>query len=553
MCDVLNLRTPSRRLTTLFLLALLTASILAIYGRTLTGYFVGDDFGYVSLYYRFPLSNGARLFVEEWSQGIWGFKLAELRPIPAFSFMVDAIIWRGEATGYRITNLLIYAACSYLVFRVGRHLVRLDGPVAIAAALLFAVHPAHVAPVAWITGRVDLFPTLFCLAGLLAFARFRETRDFRPLVLSYGCYFGAAFSKEYGLVLPLLIAAWDFSHPGKDEASASLRRQPLLWRAVPYAGYFLVLGFYYVCRRKAFDSGLAIPESHGWAHMAGQQIEYWRHLLALERVTGGRLFSWKEGASVVQLSLAAFGAIVAMTALAVILPLLRRRAGSSVPRLLFCGPIWFLVTTLPFVVISISPRHLYLASVGYCLFIAALMGTVIGQQRRAWGYVLVAVLAGTWGFDAWGQTASWQRAGSMTRKLVAQIRLLADTPPDTVLIMNLPMSRDGAWVFAWSSPFLFERPFLKQSLRERLIVFETPSAYYYSPRWNSEREIERLNRVKGDITALNFEFDDTSQEWVVRRVDPERLKSAATVLQEEIKRDPAQDPNQLWEQFRSNL
>lgn len=553
MRHVITRRITSSRLTTLFLLALLMAAVLAIYGRTLTGYFVGDDFGYVSLFYRFPISDWPKLFVEEWSQGIWGFKLPELRPIPALSFLVDAIIWRGHCTGYRITNLLLHTACSYLVFRMGRQVIRLDGPVAVAAALLFAVHPSHVEPVVWITGRVDLFPTLFCLAGLLAFARFRETRDFRKLAISYGCYFGAAFSKEYGLILPLLIAAYDLSHHGKNGASPSARRRAWLWRAVPYAGYFFVLGFYYVCRRKAFDSGLAVPGSHGWTHIAGQQVEYWRHLLALERVTGGRLFSWKQASSVVQLSWVAFGAIVTMTASAVILPLIRRRDGYSGPRLLFCGPIWFLVTTLPFVITYISPRHLYLASAGYCLFIAALIGGVIGQERRAWVVVLVAVLAGTWGFDAWRQSASWQRAGSMTKKLVAQIRLLADTPPHTVLVMNLPISHEGAFVFSWSSPFLLERPFLKQSLRKRLIVFETPSAYYSLPRWNQEREIERLNQMTGDIVALNFEFDGTSQKWVVRRVDPERLKSAAKVLQDEIQRDPAQDPNPLWEQFRSNL
>jgi hypothetical protein len=141
----------------------------------------------------------------------------------------------------------------------------------------------------------------------------------------------------------------------------------------------------------------------------------------------------------------------------------------------------------------------------------------------------------------------------MTKKLIAQIRLLADTPPDTVVIMNLPSDHKGAYAFSWSSPFLLEQPFLKQSLRKRLIVFETPSAYYSSPRWNQEREIERLNRVTGDIVALNFEFDGASQNWVVRRVDSERLKSAAQVLQAEIQRDPAQDPNRLWEQFRSNL
>ena len=320
-------------------MGLLTAAVLAVYGRTLTGYFIGDDFGYVSLYYRFPISNWTKLFVEEWSQGIWGFTLPELRPIPALSFLIDAHFWRGQATGYRITNLLLHVLSSYLVFAVGRRMLRLDVPIAVAAALLFALHPSHVEPVVWITGRVDLFPTVFCLASLLAFARFRETGDLRRLAISYGCYFGAAFSKEYGLVLPLLIVAYDISRDRNNGAAAMVRQRRWLWRAVPYAGYFLVLAFYYVCRRKAFDSPPALPGAPAWTHLATQQIEYWRHLLAFERVTGGRWFSWTQAASLGQLSAVAFGAIATMTASAVILPLIRRGDGSSVPRLLFCGPM----------------------------------------------------------------------------------------------------------------------------------------------------------------------------------------------------------------------
>ena len=553
MRNVINPLGTSRRWIALFPVALLTAAVLAVYGRTLPGYFVGDDFGYVSLYYRTPISSWTKLFVEEWSQGIWGFRLPELRPIPALSFLLDAHFWRGHAPGYRTTNLFLHLACSYLVFAVGRKIVRLDVPVAVAAALLFAVHPTHIEAVVWITGRVDLFPTVFCLAGLLAFARFRETGGFYGLALSYGCYFGAVFSKEYGLILPLLIVAYDLCRRENNKTSMIVRRRPWLWGALPYAGYLPILALYYVCRRAAFDSSLAVPVSMGWEHLVRQQIEYWQNLLAFDRLTGGRLFSWKHAASLAQLSWVAVGAFVTMTASALILPRIRPRDHSAVAPLLFCGPIWFLVTTLPFIVTYISARHLYLCSAGYCLFIGALVAGIIGRERRAWFCFMVALLAGTWGFAVWRQTAAWQRTGLMTKKLIEQIRLLADTPPNTVLIMPLPLTPEGAQAFSFSSPFLFGRPFLKPSLRHRVIVFETPGAYYFPARWHQEREFERLNRLTGDMIALKFQFDETSQNWVQRRVDLQRLRQAARGLQDEMQRDPAQDSNRLWEQFVSSL
>jgi hypothetical protein len=532
---------------------LLAAVVLAIYGRTLTGYFLGDDFGYVSLYAGFPLHRWPKLFVQEWSQGIWGFRLPELRPMPALSFILDGLIWRGNPVGYRGSNLLLHLGCSYLVFEVGARLLRLQMPMALAAALLFAVHPCHVEPVVWITGRVDLLPTAFCLGGLLAFARFRENAGLLPLAASYLCYIGAAFSKEYGLVLPLLIAAYDLSRCGGSDGSATPRVERWASRALPYLGYLTVLAIYYVCRRTAFDAGLATPGRPAWGHIAAQQIEYWRHLLAFDRITAGQIFSWRPAASLERLTAFAAGALFLMTLSAVLLGMWRRSRGYTALRLLFCGPIWFLVTTAPFIITYISPRHLYLTSAGFCLFVAAMIGGATAASRRRWFYGVIALLALVWSYDAYRQTRPWQRAGSMTKRVVAEIRQLANTPPRTVLIMQLPASHEGAHILSWSSPFLFDRPFLKKSLRKRLIVLETPPTYYWPERWNDKREIERLGELPGEIVAFDLTLDAASQNLDVRRLDGERVREAGKVLHSEVLRDPAQDSMGLWEQFRAGL
>lgn len=535
--------------------SLLGAAVLLLYGRTLGGYFIADDFGYVSLFANLPIRRWPELFVREWSLGIWGFQLPELRPVPAFSFILDALVWRGHAFGYRLTNLLLHLACSYMVFAIGVQLLRLRKPIAFVAALFFAVHPCHTVPVVWITGRVDVLPPMFCLAGLLAFDRFRKRANLLALIVSYICYFAAAFSKEYGLVLPLLIAAYDISR-ADNQASAPSGRPNWLRSVAPYSGYVVILGIYYVCRQIAFEGEMAAPPRlPPWWHVVGQQIEYWRYLLALDGLTAGRLFSWRPSASVTLLSFVALGAFGVLVTLAAVVPAIRRDGAPSTRRLLFCGPVWFLLSTIPFIITYTSPRHLYFASAGFCLFLAALLGTAHHrQQSRILSFVTAALLALAWSFETYQQSRRWEHAGAITKRVASELRRLEKTSSRTVLVLDLPTdTAGGAYVFAWSSPFLVDRPFLKKGLRERLIVIENPTAYYTPVRWNQKPEIARVIQLPGEITAFALDVDASAEDAKLRPLEGERLREAVKILHDEIERDPAQDSQGLWAQFRSRL
>ncbi|HEY1107700.1 MAG TPA: hypothetical protein VGE76_03680, partial [Opitutaceae bacterium] len=184
---------------TIAAVALVTA--LAGFGWTLNGYFIGDDFGYVGRFYDYPVEKWPKLFVESWAGDMWRFQLRELRPMTALTFIIDARLWGGEALGYRVTNLLLHSVCSALVGWLAWRAAGRTVICGVAAAVLFALHPAHAEPVQWITGRVDVLATTFYLAGFCAFVAFRLSGHWRWAVIFTGCYFGAAFAKEFGLTL----------------------------------------------------------------------------------------------------------------------------------------------------------------------------------------------------------------------------------------------------------------------------------------------------------------------------------------------------------------
>src|SRR5262245_40637174 len=144
------------------LFVILTAG-LYLYRSCLRGYFLADDFGYLQLYSNTGLSKFPSLFAADWSQGIWGSDLQELRPLTGLTYWIDVRIWGTNAFGYHLASLMFHtlaiAAVYLLVVEVFRALAKpalSEYAIHASAALgafLFLVHPAHVEAVAWIAGR----------------------------------------------------------------------------------------------------------------------------------------------------------------------------------------------------------------------------------------------------------------------------------------------------------------------------------------------------------------------------------------------------------------
>lgn len=69
------------------------------FGWTLDSYFIAGDFAYFGRFHNYSLTAWPELFVREWSAGIWGRTLPELRPLTALS-RSDSVeerrtVWRG--------------------------------------------------------------------------------------------------------------------------------------------------------------------------------------------------------------------------------------------------------------------------------------------------------------------------------------------------------------------------------------------------------------------------------------------------------------------------
>jgi hypothetical protein len=145
---------------------------------------------------------------------------AYYRPLVTVSYGLDAQ-WSGTGpVGYHLTNLALHALASVLFLLVLRRFV--PSAIATLAAIVFAVHPALAAAVAWIPGRNDTLLAVFALSAWLFFLRDRalpslvaspsartpvgprSTHTRRDRALHWALFGCALLTKETAVALPIV-------------------------------------------------------------------------------------------------------------------------------------------------------------------------------------------------------------------------------------------------------------------------------------------------------------------------------------------------------------
>ena len=156
------------------------------------------------------------------------------RPLPSLTFAIDHAIWGKRAFGYHLTNLAIHVVASLALFFLARttfvspRLGNTFGPdadvLAALIAALWAAHPLHTQAVTYIYQRMESMTAMLCLVSLAAFAgAVARQWNTRWLTASVVASAAAMFSKETAVVLPLLIASYDWLLCGEPSPPAGRR------------------------------------------------------------------------------------------------------------------------------------------------------------------------------------------------------------------------------------------------------------------------------------------------------------------------------------------
>lgn len=424
---------PQIYLPALFILAALVA-----YSSNLNSYFLSDDFAQIGRVLH-------KDFSVTWGQAHGGF----FRPLFILSYIVDGRIWHDRPLGYHLTNILLHALNSFLVFKLGLRLLQnLKLPAksikaaAGAAAVLFLLHPSHTEAVTWISGRADLLATLFCLATLWCYCAFVNARRSVHLILALAFCTLALLAKESAICLPFLILI----------VGLYLSRGR---RVLIEFGAMLVILIAFILVRASFlgsivggyGAGQHLNFAPGWIRdrlleAVGRSI-----LPALPAAWSWFLFKPLQSPLFMLIALAVLGCLAGAL-------VFRRRRYEASERsrqnnLLLVLVSLFLCALLPVINLRLSlyetlgERFLYLPTVFSCLAIGYL-SIILIRNRTVWLILLVCAL----GFYSWRLYASnrlWREAAQLTRSIKND--LTASSSEKHLTILNAPDNLRGVPVF----------------------------------------------------------------------------------------------------------
>jgi hypothetical protein len=233
--DTINLLDAARALlVSRWSLPAILLVTFAVYAPTLNDWFVSDDFWWLNASARTPFGS---YFVDAWD-------FRDTQPVPEFffyrplymiSFRLCYEVFGLNAVGYHALNVALHLVSICLVWFIARRLLS-QPALASALTLVFALHPAYVETVSWISRGNTLMLSVFALTSLLLFMKYLNGGP-RALLLYAGSlvtYTMAIVYHPNGLHLVLVLPAYAFLVVKRPE-------EMLRWRSwLPFLPFWLV-------------------------------------------------------------------------------------------------------------------------------------------------------------------------------------------------------------------------------------------------------------------------------------------------------------------------
>ena len=131
-------------------------------------------------------------------------------PLHLFSYMLDHAIAGLNASAFHLSSNLWAGTVAGFVYLVALALTQ-HRLTAIAAAMLFVVHPVHVEAVAWISSRKDLVAVAFVLPGFLVYLKYRQRGGVVWYLASLLLFLLALLGKLSVVAFPAVLLSFDLS------------------------------------------------------------------------------------------------------------------------------------------------------------------------------------------------------------------------------------------------------------------------------------------------------------------------------------------------------
>ena len=130
-------------------------------------------------------------------------------PLSLLSHMADVELFGFAPGPHHLVSLALHLANCALVYWVLASLTHVRTP-SLFVALLFAIHPLHVEPVAWLSSRKDVLSTMFLLLAILAYRWYAAKHSYTRYGLVAGLFALALLAKPMAVTFPCVLLLLDY-------------------------------------------------------------------------------------------------------------------------------------------------------------------------------------------------------------------------------------------------------------------------------------------------------------------------------------------------------
>ena len=311
-------------------------------------------------------------------------------PLHLFSYMLDHAIAGLNASAFHLSSNLWAGTVAGFVYLVALALTQ-HRLTAIAAAMLFVVHPVHVEAVVWISSRKDLVAAAFVLPGFLAYLKYRQRGAVVWYLASLLLFLLALLGKLSVVAFPAVLLSFDLF----------VEKRGLSRSIVDKIPFVLLAAVVVVAVQHAQPGTGAEPD------MSMRAASFLQGIWLLSGLGNYVLYRVPPGNGT---ALAQFAGAVFLVAV-FMFPLLLRKRYPVVTLLIY----WVLFTYLPTQVLPFSypvtDRYLFLPSIGAVILIAWLVFRAtdyLPKWNVAAATAVVAVVSLVWFKKTVDYLAEWQ-------------------------------------------------------------------------------------------------------------------------------------------------
>ena len=400
---------------------------LGVYYGSLSGDFVYDDNRQIA---QNPLIQERSLYGTAVVSDVWAFKSSGAitasnywRPTFTLWSIANNELFGIEPFGWRVSNLAIHIAAAVAAFYL---LLLLGIPLMPAAvfATVFAVHPAQVESVAWISGAPSTLAGLFLMLSLIfAIRSARESKGKYYLAIAVGTFLLAVGARE-SIVVCLPLFWLIFSTRGLSDFSEMKQRTR---KSMLPLGLFASAAVAFLIVRSVILGGVALPVENAPSLAEAILTAPTIFLFYLKQIFYPSIIGPNYGIRAIgEIGLMSFAVPAALSAAILGFAIFFAR---SSPRALF-GLGLFILPLLPaFYIPAFRPeelvhdRYLYISVLGLCIMFASMIydrfaASMQGINFKA-AFTIACFIAFLLAFRSLVYTEVWRSDEALWRHAVA--------------------------------------------------------------------------------------------------------------------------------------